>query len=930
MPRRPRCAVCGSRRWHRDALSGSVVCEEGHLLQGYVLETTDTQEGPSQHTQTTRRMRKNKRTKQRTPPNAHFHGPRARFLHYQCMQLILREQLRVVIDDLGWPVHLEAVARDLWQLLVASSHLDPTPLDAARDDEPPGSYSGPRPGQRYTRRGRSKYGPRGGVRRDPVARGPDDDDEHSEADADDEARGAASPRKRRRRRARGGSQSSSGTESGSSSDDADSSRSGGSGSGSGDQADDERPRAGSRSRATTPGTSAPPSPALPSPEGAEPGFNPFTPPRRTPRRGHRAPVVDDPRDAPRLEFTLLILYLACITLRLPVFLSDIFRLAETYQILYLDAAIHLPRDMQRHLDRSTRDALSPKAVPHLYSHTASLKRHKDDGVETWLQRLVVVFRDDWGVHFPEANVPLLLGRVTEMLALPPLIHLLTTHLLTYLPGPISLTLPTSFHTRKPAFFPGADPQRNTTRHRPREWPRPQGRLHGAMDWRAALPEVKVASVVVMVVRLLWRLDEDGDGEGEADGSGSQPLLPGAGLPPLDSWLSAAEVLAALHKPGDFASLWSGDVCEMRGDDIDAYLEWFERRILSPDKVPSRFADVARFFPAPEVYAPPRPQFGPQAFLDRVDAVLEPLHGPRGAAAPAAAAAATSAAEGGLLPHLPNGTRGAAGRPRAFADGFEPLFPPSSTPPQPPPPAQTPHSAAAHDAASPPDPPPPSPPPSSAPAPTPPTHLPSVLPSYTPSSTLPFPPPASRLPHPLHRLLALLASQLTPCPLGAVVHPAAGGPANGDAGRGAASLGVFVEQRAALDRLAAKRSASLARRVRAAHSPGAGAEHAPEGGALPRRYASAAPARWGDPYVFEFAGGVRGEEEEEDGEEEEGSGTQTEGMPEEEDRDDDTASGSGSGSSGARRVVRRVVKSAEFVTSSDDDADDDSDVDTDAT
>lgn len=109
--------------------------------------------------------------------------------------------------------------------------------------------------------------------------------------------------------------------------------------------------------------------------------------------------------------------------------------------MYLDAAIHLPRDMQRHLDRSTRDALSPKvrfafllclspsltpaphphenqAVPHLYSHTASLKRHKDDGVETWLQRLVVVFRDDWGVHFPEANVPLLLGRVTEMLALP--------------------------------------------------------------------------------------------------------------------------------------------------------------------------------------------------------------------------------------------------------------------------------------------------------------------------------------------------------------------------------------------------------------------------------------------------------------------------------------------------------------------------------
>jgi hypothetical protein len=33
MARRPRCQVCRSKRWHRDAASGMVVCEEGHFLQ---------------------------------------------------------------------------------------------------------------------------------------------------------------------------------------------------------------------------------------------------------------------------------------------------------------------------------------------------------------------------------------------------------------------------------------------------------------------------------------------------------------------------------------------------------------------------------------------------------------------------------------------------------------------------------------------------------------------------------------------------------------------------------------------------------------------------------------------------------------------------------------------------------------------------------
>lgn len=36
-------------------------------------------------------------------------------------------------------------------------------------------------------------------------------------------------------------------------------------------------------------------------------------------------------------------------------------LADTYQILYLDAVLHLPAEMQAHLTKRSRDLLSPTA-----------------------------------------------------------------------------------------------------------------------------------------------------------------------------------------------------------------------------------------------------------------------------------------------------------------------------------------------------------------------------------------------------------------------------------------------------------------------------------------------------------------------------------------------------------------------------------------
>jgi hypothetical protein len=237
------------------------------------------------------------------------------------MQLIFREQCRVVIDELGWPVEIEAVARDLWGMLVASSNVPPAPRDYDRDEEMPGSYSGPKPGDRYTRKGRKKKSKRssGGDG------GSDSQDEGEDGD-DHNGTGAATSGTERQR------------------DDDDSQESDASSlfSAAGVEADDERPsgkhpasRSASRANTATP----PPGPGDGEASDAKENYaNLYAPPKR--RRlpaAMRPPVPSaDPRDAPRLEFTLLLLYLACVSLRLPIFLSDIFRFVFVLLSFLLD------------------------------------------------------------------------------------------------------------------------------------------------------------------------------------------------------------------------------------------------------------------------------------------------------------------------------------------------------------------------------------------------------------------------------------------------------------------------------------------------------------------------------------------------------------------------------------------------------------------
>jgi len=99
MPSRKRkCQVCGSQRWHKEPRTGLVTCSEGHVLQDYRAETNDTRDLGSHHVNK-RSLRKEKKLTNIGPNHVHktHHGSRARYLYFQCLQLLFRKQISSMI-----------------------------------------------------------------------------------------------------------------------------------------------------------------------------------------------------------------------------------------------------------------------------------------------------------------------------------------------------------------------------------------------------------------------------------------------------------------------------------------------------------------------------------------------------------------------------------------------------------------------------------------------------------------------------------------------------------------------------------------------------------------------------------------------------------------------------------------------------------------
>jgi len=135
-----RCKICGSRKWHKAPDSGTISCSEGHVLQEYRNETTETGEVSQYQTQkrSTKRRQVKRERKSRANPML-YHGDRARFHYFQCLQLLLRMQVHALIEIWNLPPEFEIVCRDFWALHLS---LLPTPPPAepylhSQDEKPP-------------------------------------------------------------------------------------------------------------------------------------------------------------------------------------------------------------------------------------------------------------------------------------------------------------------------------------------------------------------------------------------------------------------------------------------------------------------------------------------------------------------------------------------------------------------------------------------------------------------------------------------------------------------------------------------------------------------------------------------------------------------------------------------------------------------------
>lgn len=118
-PRR-KCPTCGSKKWHKEPSSGLVACSEGHLLQDYRSEVNDA-ETLGNFTMKKRTLKSNREKKGR-PSKADpklYHGNRARYHYFQCLQLLLRKQVAALVRLWALPDAFEAVCRDLWALHIS-------------------------------------------------------------------------------------------------------------------------------------------------------------------------------------------------------------------------------------------------------------------------------------------------------------------------------------------------------------------------------------------------------------------------------------------------------------------------------------------------------------------------------------------------------------------------------------------------------------------------------------------------------------------------------------------------------------------------------------------------------------------------------------------------------------------------------------------
>ncbi|KAF9464466.1 hypothetical protein BDZ94DRAFT_1161887 [Collybia nuda] len=310
MPPRRRCPTCGSRQWHKEPSSGLIACSEGHVLQNYRNEVIEAEEmGPhALRKRTLRSGRKKKEGTSRADPRL-YHGARARFHYFECLQLILRKQIVALSQLWELPPEFEMVCRDLWALyldllpdpLPAEPHHFATEKNKEAGEDTNGSPEKNDPGRASTPKSRISSSPKPPAQDEEGEEIVNTDDESGDDDEDDEE---------------------------------------------GTEGEDEELAALLQENSEVSSSSV---------SSSESGSESET--DQKPKKGRYA--YETPAN------TLSVLITAFWTLRIPVLARDLIRLIESYDLPYLDPIARriIPESMVIHLTKHNIQALSPYRSP---------------------------------------------------------------------------------------------------------------------------------------------------------------------------------------------------------------------------------------------------------------------------------------------------------------------------------------------------------------------------------------------------------------------------------------------------------------------------------------------------------------------------------------------------------------------------------------
>ncbi|KAL5527332.1 hypothetical protein ACEPAG_6123 [Sanghuangporus baumii] len=306
MAPKPVCTNCGKRKWKKKPGTGALTCTFcNRMLQDFRNETI---EGGTlgQHSMRKRTLKSTRTTigKKSGANPILYHGDRARYHYFQCLQVLLRMQIAKLTEIWKLPPDFEIVCRDTWALHLSLLPSPPPPepfLHAQQHDD-----DIQKPDFAQKAKSSLREEPTEDRNIDKADNFSESSDTDSSSTPDDECSDEESPRMDDLMREASEAEASESDE-------------------------EDRGRGPSHSQAK----------------------------RISQRRTGMRWRGDD--DSPAA--TICVLVHSCWLMRIPVIYKDFISLIETYTLPYLDPIRLFPQSLTRHLTKYAKQALSPHRAP---------------------------------------------------------------------------------------------------------------------------------------------------------------------------------------------------------------------------------------------------------------------------------------------------------------------------------------------------------------------------------------------------------------------------------------------------------------------------------------------------------------------------------------------------------------------------------------